>query len=331
MMSNIRSVLYVSMLNLLFLPASIAAPITSNNILVSTNNVLYEYTAAGSFVQSFQIPDGAGTIPNSDTARDVAIKDGTTQAYVYNGTFTPSMSTLDSSTGAWTHDNFAGLSTVNNVSYGGIAGGGYVFVTDMATAGAGAPQGIVRFDSDGSATRFATGIGPQDLNIGQDGRLYALANDDVHVYDPASLAFQYSIDLDATIGSGDYRAVAANVAGDLFIVDWSGNLYKTNASGTVLLSVNLSGIAESTNLTDVDVSGSGTVVVGDSFGGVTITNEFLTAPTSFAVGSSPIFVAVAGVPYAGLPVSPLAIFILAVTLALVAMRVLLRFHAVAVR
>lgn len=193
------------------------------------------------------------------------------------------------------------------------------------------PQGIVRFDSDGNATRFATGIGPQDLNIGQDGRLYALADDEVHVYDPASLAFQYSIDLDVTIAAGDYRAVAANVSGDLFIVDWSGNLYKTNASGTVQLSVNLSGIAESTNLTDVDVSGSGTVVVGDRFGGVTITNEFLTAPTSFAVGSSPIFVAVAGVPYAGLPISPFAIYILAVTLAFVSTRVLLRFHAAAVR
>lgn len=326
-----RRFLYASMLYLLISPASIAAPISSNNILVSTNNVLYEYTPAGSFVQSFQIPDGAGTIPNSDTARDVAIKDGATEAYVYNGTFTPSMSTLDSSTGSWTHDTFAGLSTVNNISFGGIAAGGYVFVTDMATAGAGAPQGIVRFDSDGNATRFATGIGPRDLNIGQDGRLYALADDDVHVYDPTLLAFQYSIDLDATIGSGDYRAVAANVAGDLFIVDWSGNLYKTNASGTVQLSVNLSGIAESTNLTDVDVSGSGTVVVGDSFGGVTTTNEFLTAPTSFAVGSSAIFVAVAGVPYAGLPVSPIAIFTLVVTLALVSMRVLLRVNAAAVR
>lgn len=88
-------------------------------------------------------------------------------------------------------------------------------MTDMATAGAGAPQGIVRFDSDGNATRFATGISPQDLNIGQDGRLYALADDEVHVWNPASLAFQYSIDLDATIAFGDYRAVAANVAGEL--------------------------------------------------------------------------------------------------------------------
>jgi len=322
----VRLVLFALVICLLISPTGIAAPISPDNILVSTNNVLHEYTPAGAFVQSFQIPDGAGTIPNSDTARDVAMKDGTPEAYVYNGTFTASMSTLDSSTGSWSHATLAGLSTVNNVSFGGISAGGYVYVTDMATAGAGAPQGIVRFDSDGNATRFATGISPQDLNIGQDGRLYALADDEVHVYDPASLSFQYSIDLDATIAFGDYRAVAANVAGELFVVDWSGNLYKTNASGTVLLSVNLSGIAESTNLTDVDVSGSGMVVVGDSFGGVTITNEFLASPTSFAVGTSAIFVAVASSPYAGLPLSETAMLVLAAALGVVSLRVLLQFQ-----
>ncbi len=287
----------------LLAPIGIAAPISSENILVSADNVLHEYTPAGSFVQSFQIPDGAGTIPNSDIARDIAISDGSAVAHVYNGTFTSSMSTLNSSAPMWSHQTLAGLSTVNNVSNGGIAvARDYVYVTDMATAGAGAPQGIVRFDSAGNSVRFATGIGPQDLNIGHDGFLYALADDEVHVYDPVSLAFQRSFDLDVTIGPGDYRAIAVNAAGQLFVVTWTGTLYKTNANGGTLLSVNLGG-----NLTDVDVSSTGLVVVGEWFGDVTTTDESFASPTSFTVSSTATFVAVGANPNVGLPISPFAV------------------------
>lgn len=303
-MSFDRRVFLALMPFLLATPIGFAAPISSGNVLVSEDNVLYEYTPAGAFVQSFDIPDSAGAIPNSDTARDIAVKAGSTNVHVYNGTFTASMSTLDSTSPSWTHQTIAGLSTVNNVSYGGIAvAGPFVFVTDMATAGAGAPQGIVRFDSSGGSIRFATGIDPIDLNVGQDGMLYALADDVVYVYDPRTAAFQYSFDLDVTIGAGDYRSVAANAAGQLFVVDWSGNLRKTDANGTQLLSTNIGG-----NLTDVDVSAAGIVVVGEWAGDVTVTDENFTSPSSFTVGSTQTFVAVAANSTAGLPVSPVAVY-----------------------
>ena len=309
---NARQALFCGIIAFVaWVPCGHAAPITSGNILISTAEVLYEYTPGGVFVQSFPIPDGAGTIPNPDSARDVAMKTGGNDVHVFNGTFTPSLSTLDTSTSLWSHQTFAGWSTVNNISYGGIAlGGAYVFTTDMATAGAGAPQGIVRFNLGGGATRFATGVDPIDLNVGQDGLLYVLDGQFVYVYDPESLALQQTIDLDSTIAPGDYRAVAANGAGELFIVDWAGNLYKTDSSGNVITSVNLSGTAASINLSDVDVSSQGAVVVGDAAGGVTVTDENFTGPFNFTVGSSVVFVGLPSNPPVGLPLTPATGFVL---------------------
>lgn len=296
---------------------SSAAPVNSGNILISTEEVLYEYSPGGVFVQSFAIPYATGPRPVTESARDIAVKLGETDVHVYNGTFTPYVSTLDSSASTWSHETLAGFSTVANVSYGGVAvGGQYVFATDMATAGVGAPQGIIRFDS-GGATRFATGIAPIDLNVGLDGLLYALHNDQVYIFDPETMAQQQVINLDSTIGSGDYRAVAVNAADQMFVVTWTGTLYKTDSSGSTLLSVNLVGTA-SGNLTDVDVSDSGMVVVGDSGGGVTITDESLTSPTSFTIGSSTTFVAMALNPPVGVPISPIAVYILMGVLLIVA-------------
>jgi hypothetical protein len=313
-------VLHVLLIALVvFAFSGVAAPITSGNILISTSEVLYEYTIGGVFVQSFPIPDGSGAIPNPDTARDAAMKTGTDQIHVFNGTFSPSLSTLDATTSLWTHQTFAGWSTVNNVSYGGIAvGGRYVFVTDMNAGLGGEPLGVVRFDSGGSTLRFATGINPIDLNIGHDGLLYVLDGQFVYVYDPDSLALQQTIDLDSVLEFGDYRSVAVNASGQMFIVDWDGNLYKTDSSGNSILSTNLSGIAEATTLTDVDVSDSGTVVVGDSAGGVTVTDEAFTSPSSFSVGSSPIFIGVPANPPVGLPISQRSLYILAGVLLAVA-------------
>ena len=75
------------------------------------------------------------SVPSPSDARDVVV--GTAgQAYVYNGTFTPSLSTLDPVAGTWASTTLSGWSTVNNVSYGGVAAfGPYVFASDMNTAG----------------------------------------------------------------------------------------------------------------------------------------------------------------------------------------------------
>src|SRR5262249_18284514 len=134
------------------------------NLLVSTDGaapqqLLQEYTSGGTLVRSLAIPPGG---PAED-ARDL-VADSSGNILVYNGTFSPYLSTYSSS-GSWSHPTFAGWSTFNTVSYGGIAlFGNYVFVTDMNTSGASA-MGVLRFDrTDGTATRFATNVDAIDLN-----------------------------------------------------------------------------------------------------------------------------------------------------------------------
>ncbi|MCL4694459.1 MAG: hypothetical protein KJ060_18370 [Candidatus Hydrogenedentes bacterium] len=306
-----------------------AAPVTPGNILVSVDGVIdssvvHEYTPGGVLVQSFPVEYPISPFPIGEGARDIAIKLGHTDVHVFNGTFDPYLSTLDSTDSTWTHQTMAGWSTVNNVSFGGAAVyGQYVFVTDMGTSGD-PEEGIIRFDTTGSGpVRFATSIEPSDVNIGLNGMVYALENGTVHIYDPDTLVFQQSVDLSTAlgIGAGDIRSIAANAAGQMFAVDWNGNLYKTDTSGNSLLSVDLFalGHAQSDSLMDVDVSNSGTVVVGDFGSGVVITNENFSTFTSFVAGSLGAFVAAPSYTSADLPLSPVTAVLLAVALVAVSL------------
>ena len=268
-------------------PASDAASLTPGNILVSNLNtgVLTEFTSAGAVVQTFAFPDFSGGF---NDLRDIVVgPDGDVQAY--NGTFTPQLSTLAPSTGTITSRAFGGWSTVNNISYGGIgAFGDGVFVTDMATAGAGAPQGIVRFSTSGGAmVRFGEAHEYQDLTIGGDGLLYALRGDllpnsNVDVFDPTSFSLLRTITLDATVGGADVRGIAVSAAGTLFAAAWNGSVYAADLDGNFLNSRS-TGVND---LTDIDLDDLGRLVVGSRFGDVILTDVTLASQTSFAGGGS---------------------------------------------
>src|SRR5262249_35258372 len=124
--------------------------VLSGDLLVSTagaypQQVFQEFTAAGGLVRTVNIPAPPGT--SGDTARDL-IQDSPGNVLVSNGTFPPALATYNAGTG-WTQQGYAGWSTVNNVSYGGIGLlQNYVYVTDMTTAGdpAGPSNGIIRFN-----------------------------------------------------------------------------------------------------------------------------------------------------------------------------------------
>src|SRR4029079_15229269 len=100
-----------------------AATFGPGDLLITQNDTLFEYTRGGTLVQSAGIPyphpELASCLP-CEAARDVAVLDAG-RAALYNGTFDPYLSTFDAASLAWTHQTFVGLSTVNNVSYGGIA------------------------------------------------------------------------------------------------------------------------------------------------------------------------------------------------------------------
>lgn len=274
-----------------------AVSTTPGNLLVSNhgNNTISEYTRAGQLVQTFTVPRSD---PNWSELRDlVQGPDG--RIHVFNGTFTPWMTTLDTATGAATHLTAPGWSTVNNVSYGGLARlGSYVFVSDMSTYNSGGePSGIVRFNLDtGSATRFADGAEFDDLTLGLDGLLYA-GN---RVYDPNTMAWVRNVQLDAPWDS-DIRGRAVDQDGSIYTVDWSGWISRYNADGSFVKRIR----SGASNLTDIDINAAGDLLVGSRFGQVIQTNRSLDAVSSFSVNGDwgpTVFVAFTSpVPEAGAP------------------------------
>lgn len=277
----------------------------------TTGSLLKEYTLGGSLVRTVAIPD-TGV---AEYARDLAVTGDLVR--VYNGTFTPELSTYDGNytgTTNWSSDpgppGFGGWSTVNNVSYGGLAVfGSYAFATDMSTAD-GPEAGIVRlYLEDGYRERFATDFQPIDVNTGLDGLLYALdANRTVRVYHPETLALVRTVTLPASVSGNnggtiaqDYRAIAADGTGRIYAADWGRTVTRFSPTGAAELSTVLPGTSQQGpavgNLTDIDFvtpvypNDGGTLAVGSSNGVVAqLGSLYLTQRSAFQVGTGATFV-----------------------------------------
>jgi ribosomal protein L35AE/L33A/urease beta subunit len=260
----------------------------AGNLLVTVagaypQHLVREYTPTGGVVRAVNIPPTPGS--SFDYARDL-VADASGKIYVYNGTFTPYLATYDPAPATWTQTTYAGWSTVSNVSYGGLALlGNYVFATDMQTAG-GMEKGVVRFDlSTGTATRFGSGDFT-DLNLGLDGKLYALAGQTVTAFDPVSMAQLGSV----TLPSGDYRGIAVNAAGDIFTAAWNKVISRFNAAGALQSSVTLDSSVGApfmyNNPDDIDVAADGTVVVGSFSGHVAQMTSAFTGISFFDTGTN---------------------------------------------
>jgi hypothetical protein len=270
--------------------------VLSGDLLVSTagaypQQIFEEFTAAGALVRTVNIPSPPGS--SGDTARDL-VQDSTGNVYIYNGTFAPALATYNPATSNWTQQGFAGWSTVNNVSYGGIGlFQNYIYVTDMTTANdpAGASNGIIRFNcTDGTATRFASGTDFIDLNIGLDGNLYALAGQTISVYDPTTMALLRTI---ALPWGNDYRGVAVNASGDILTANWGNTVTHFSSTGTLLDTVTLTGPGGSTwfgNPMDIDVASDGTLAVGTRSGHVVQITSDLSSVSYFKASDNPVFV-----------------------------------------
>ena len=280
-----RAVLLIELLLMLSAGRSFGALLTSGNIVVSNSPFgsqdLFEYTPAGVRVQQIPVtPAGDG--------RDLVIdRDGRVQ--LYNGSFAPTLTAYDPATGTFSSRTITGWSTDNNLTYGGIgAFGRYIFVTDMATAGAGSPQGVVRFDLDGGPTvRFATNLEPIDLYVGLDGLLYTLSvgsafnggGNQVDVFDPQSMAFVRTVTL-----PDEHRAIAVVANGDIFTA--GDGVKRYSPAGVLLDSIADPGIG---GLADIDINRSGGVLVASHGGTLLLTTTDLDSITSFQTRSSNLY------------------------------------------
>jgi hypothetical protein len=264
-----------------------------------------EFTPNGTFIRSESIPIGGA----SEHARDLAFNGR--QPLVYNGTFTPQLSAYDPAAGTWSDTaGPAGWSTLNNLTYGGLAvAGGFAFATDMSTPG-GEENGIVRFDlGAGASDRFATDFQPIDVAAGLDGKLYALATGGVlRVYDPSSLTLLNTVTLPATVPvagaqlAQDYRAVAVDANGLIYTADWGRVVARFSAAGVfqagaLMPTGSAQGPPAVGNLDDIDFisypspNDGGLLALGSTNGVIaTVSGQFFSPRTSFVAGDGPTFV-----------------------------------------
>lgn len=278
-----------------------AAEISQDSLLISSNNQVYEYSIQGDFLQSFPT-EYPGGYTLTEYARDI-VMDHKGVIHVYNGTFSPYVSSYDTNAESWNHLTADEFSTANNISYGGIdVFGTTVFASDMATSG-GEAQGIVAFDTtDGTVQRFAENIEPIDLTIGLDGLLYALlpGGEVIHVYHPTTFVFVDSLALTGIPGVTDNRSIAVDYNGDIFVADWEGSVHHLSNTEQLLASISPTcdwvGFNIKCEFIDIDISQEGEIALGTRFGEVFVTDTEFSTVSTFDVGSGNIFVEFAANP-----------------------------------
>jgi len=267
-----------------------AQDLTPGNVLVgTTDNLLTEYTPAGTKVQVLQIPLWGN--PDFDHARDVDMLPNGMIA-VYNGTFNPVLSIFSPRDKSWTNHAVEGWSCVNNGSYGDVAGDlRYLYVNDMATYLREA-KGLIRFDSsaDYAVSRFGIDTEYQGLCIGYDGMIYGIAYRwTVHVYDPTTLQRLRVIEFIHT--TTDIRGLCVNSLGQIFTADWDGSIRRYDKDGNLQKL-----LLASNNVSDMDLTGDGRIVVGERFGNVFLTTEALDSFSKFYAGPGDTYVAFVAAP-----------------------------------
>lgn len=277
-------------------PAPTATPVPSHDIVVSLGtafegsgtslqrNTVREFSPSGAFLRSIPFPDGTGnyTVYRDQTEflHDLVVDDaGVISAF--NGSFTPQayLSRYSDTTQSISSTTYAGWTTYADEFAGGIAQWGkYIYVTDMNTGDAyfspnGRLSGIVRFNTaDGSAARFTDGIDFTDLNLGLDGKLYALVSRlnsggglagaaTINVYDPLTMVLLRTVQIPAEIASNDaIYGVAVDQSGRIFLCGRGGAVHRLTSDGRADRS-------EATgfhDLTDIDVDETGRVIMSQA-------------------------------------------------------------------
>jgi hypothetical protein len=258
------------------------APGVNPNVLVSMANSVREFTPTGALVRKIPFNYNNGPYQEAECLRDMVVgPDGSIDTF--NGTFSPFFTRYSPSSKTFTHTNFSGWSTINALSYGGIAAyQSFVYVTDMATYGTwlDSASGIVRFDqATNSAARFLDGIEFIDLTMGLDGYLYALTETYIYVYHPVTMGRVRRIFLPAVLPAGaDIRGIAVDQTGRIFLAElYTGTVFRMNSSGTI----EMSGSTGSNNLLDIDIDETGRLILGQRFGQVILGDSTLNSFTSF--------------------------------------------------
>ncbi|MEL6871075.1 MAG: hypothetical protein AAFO81_14840 [Pseudomonadota bacterium] len=297
-----------------------AADLTAGNILISTEDVIYEVTPTGDIVQTIPGIRPDDTSSPSEILRDIAVGEDRV-IHAYNGTLAPYMSTYDPITDSWSHTNHPGHSTADVALGGGLAvSGTRVFTTDQLTSGDAAfESGIVVFETDPNATflppiapssepivgqfsiRLAEGTEPIDLAVRHDGLLYVLIRDQftsrmiIDIYDPQTLAGPSTIELSNYVFAQEFRAIAVGPAGIIYVATSNGELVQIDInSGSTNWNIYYCNgdFFDPCSFNDVDLLPDGQLALGTESGDVIIADDYLWEVARLSVSNSNAFVAV---------------------------------------
>lgn len=262
------------------------AALTDGDLLITTDfstspqTTLYEYTTAGTQVQSWAVPYPGGRNSVQDL-RDIAVgPDGNVQ--IFNGTSAPYLTTLNPATGVFTNHS-GDFSSAGNVSHGGVAiAGNYVFVSNENING-NANYGVLRFNTANnySSAGLLPGEQSEQVSMGFDGLLYVLNGNEsqgwpgVEVYNPQTMSLVRTI----VFTNNDIRDVAATANGTMYAAGWNGTIYEYNTQGNIIGSL-ATGLG---NLDDISLSSAGQIAVCTDAGKVGLTDTSLDPLSSFAV------------------------------------------------
>jgi outer membrane protein assembly factor BamB len=266
---------------LLLLPsfASVHA-VTTGNLLVANEGVVYEYTPNGAFVQTVTPDLRNGVFSES---RGIAYdRFGRIHVLIrpHDGDDPMFLATYDPGTALTQYNEIAFHNHNGNTTYGDIgADANYVYAPDQVFALQ--SQGVVRYPlTDLSSPELVlTDLSPTDVSVGYDGRLYVQSSNggDIYVYNPDTLALINSF---STVN--DMRDVAVTADGSIFAIYNDQVLRRYDQSGVLQDSLELpSGANHSMAL-----SPDGVIVVGSSGNNIYITDTDLNAVATVATPAS---------------------------------------------
>jgi hypothetical protein len=280
-----------------------ADPITAGSLLISETNggadgIIFEYSRTGTLLQTFHVPPA----PGGDSGVQSIVLDGDGRIEVYNGTFSPYLTTVTPSAGPGnaTYENhaFPDSGAIGNVPSGGLAYDSthnVIYATDPVINNT---DSIIRFDLNNNfaASRIAQGSGAPEhgayteLAFGGDGLLYAVyppggaGQDKIDVIDPVTGNVLRTVGL--TTNSID--GIAVDAAGDIFTTNMgSGVISRYNAAGTITGSLDTGfGSLHGLVLSDDGMLATQTDYGLNNDSTVVLTTTDLTTPIAFAGGST---------------------------------------------
>jgi hypothetical protein len=252
-----------------FIDAIKVSPIKSlfemgTNVVTQSNNTLNFYDYNSELLRSVKIPM---QLSSNNPARGITILDDGRIA-ISNGTSTPVLSLYTPETNTWQHIKAPSWSS--DYDDGIDSRGNHVFATNVSTNGSNS-SGIVEFNLDDNSVNYINGSNNENLTVGQNGFIYGFNSTGIHKHSANDFSLIKSITIDLSY----IRAIAVNENGDVFTVNWEGDVNRYDENGNLIKSLNVT-----SGLSEISIRKSGQVMLSDNSGNIYFTTQSLDTYTS---------------------------------------------------